>query len=96
MARLGVPQLVIGKHDGHSVLIKLVAVDGVIHISVEEFERVIADTRSEVIEESVERVDKLMINTVCNPLIKTREQIDTYLQCIRDAKKAIRGESDDN
>lgn len=31
--------------------IKLGTVDGVIHISVEEFERVIADTRAEVIEE---------------------------------------------
>lgn len=52
--------------------------------------------RAEVVEESVERVDRLMINTVCNPLISTREKIDAYLQCIRDAKKAIRGESDDN
>lgn len=54
------------------------------------------EIREEVIEESVERVDRLMINTVCNPLISTREEIDVYLQCIRDAKKAIRGESDDN
>lgn len=58
--------------------------------------------RAEVVEECTERVDRLMVNTICNPKLKTTEQIDIYLQCIRDAKRVIsgkniiKGEEDDN
>lgn len=47
----------------------------------------------QLIEECIERVDRLMVNTICNPKLKTTEQIDIYLQCIKDAKRVISGKN---
>lgn len=45
-----------------------------------------------VVEECIDKIDRLMLNTIKNPKIETSEKIEAYLQCIRDAKEVLRSE----
>lgn len=52
----------------------------------EEIKQALADN-----EKRIDQIERLMINTIKNPKIETREQIEAYLQCIKDAKKVLQG-----
>jgi len=52
-------------------------------------ELVKGENMEELIKEIEEEVDKLWVNTIGNPKVTTREQIEAYQECMKDVKGVL-------